>query len=457
MDLPKNITQIGQSNKDCKIYVEDYVISYLKQWNRVASNKDIAIALYGIRKEENQVSYLFLYGACKLDFLQRETRHFSQAQQQEVDKLRNRYFPEYSFLGYRILNGEMIEGFHVGNQGSYRYIEGYAQFYEKNDSMLAYMLDTRTDQAQPEVVELDKYEEVKRRQEERKAQAEPHKPFGSYAEKVEQPEEKSVQRTQKKAQAPPKAASSSPGMRRLQLSVVAVFALLCLAGLSTLDGEDNDLAVAARQVIEGLTEQKLPDADQLSNADTEVDMLITEDKLVAAVQDENQATSSEQTGMSPDMSQTQIQSGESTAQTVEPSQDAGATESGAAGAESTGAADAAQAGSQGSGETPETQSDGDTSGEQGGIQSDGNASGEQTGSQADPNTSGARNSEPDNSQTAAQTGGQAPVAYIIQKGDTLISICNRQYGTDGRVDEVCALNQISDPDDIKIGQILLLP
>lgn len=455
MELPKNITQIGQSNKDCKIYVEDYVISYLKQWNRVASNKDIAIALYGTRKEENQVSYLFLYGACKLDFLQRETRHLSQAQQQEVDKLRNRYFPEYSFLGYRILNGEMIEGFHVGNQGSYRYIEGYAQFYEKNDSMLAYMLDTRTEQAQPEVVEQDKYEEVKRRQEERKAQAEPHKPFGSYAESVEEPERKSVQRTQKKVQTPPKAASSSPGMRRLQLSVVAVFALLCLAGLSTLDGEDNDLAVAARQVIEGLTEQKLPDADQLSNTDAEVDTLITEDKLVAAVQEENQSTSSEQTGTSPDMSQTQTQSGESSAQTVEPSQAAGSTESGAeaesgaAATESTGAADAAQTGSQGSGEKTETQSDGNTSLEQSGIQGDGIALG--------PSTSEARDSGPDNSQAAAQTGGQAPVAYIIQKGDTLISICNRQYGTDGRVDEVCALNRISDPDDIKIGQILLLP
>lgn len=27
MELPKNITQIGESDKSCKIYAEDYVVS----------------------------------------------------------------------------------------------------------------------------------------------------------------------------------------------------------------------------------------------------------------------------------------------------------------------------------------------------------------------------------------------------------------------------------------------
>ena len=59
MELPKNITQIGESDRSCKIYVEDYVISYMKQMNLLAQNKDMAVALYGVRKEENEVSYLF--------------------------------------------------------------------------------------------------------------------------------------------------------------------------------------------------------------------------------------------------------------------------------------------------------------------------------------------------------------------------------------------------------------
>ena len=31
MDLPKNVTQIGETNHSCKIYVEDYVISYISK------------------------------------------------------------------------------------------------------------------------------------------------------------------------------------------------------------------------------------------------------------------------------------------------------------------------------------------------------------------------------------------------------------------------------------------
>ena len=113
MDLPKNITQIGQADSNIKIYVEDYVVSYMKQLNFLAQNKDMAVVLYGVRKEEEGISYLFFYGAAKLDFLQKETRHLSQAQQQEIERLRKRYFAEHAFLGYRILDGEMVEGFHV--------------------------------------------------------------------------------------------------------------------------------------------------------------------------------------------------------------------------------------------------------------------------------------------------------------------------------------------------------
>ena len=38
MELPKNITQIGEADKHCRIYVEDYV-SYIKQMNGMAQNK----------------------------------------------------------------------------------------------------------------------------------------------------------------------------------------------------------------------------------------------------------------------------------------------------------------------------------------------------------------------------------------------------------------------------------
>ena len=50
-----------------------------------------------------------------------------------------------------------------------------------------------------------------------------------------------------------------------------------------------------------------------------------------------------------------------------------------------------------------------------------------------------------------------PTAYTIKKGDTLIGISLRNYGSNTKVSEICALNGIADPDDIKIGQEILLP
>ena len=50
-----------------------------------------------------------------------------------------------------------------------------------------------------------------------------------------------------------------------------------------------------------------------------------------------------------------------------------------------------------------------------------------------------------------------PVSYVIQPGDTLIGISTRQYGNDSYVQAICELNGISNPDNIQIGQKILLP
>lgn len=399
MELPKNITQIGESDHHCKIYVEDYVISYMKQLNRLAMDKDMAVALYGIRREENEVSYLFVYGAAKLTFLQRETRHLSQAQQQETEKLRKRYFQDYVFLGYRLLNGEMVEGVHICEQGICRYIAGYAQFYEKNDSMLAYMLDVR-EEAQPEVIDQEKYNVVKKRQE--------------------------VRRLKQEEESSPKAVSSS-GMRRMRLAVVAVFALLCLVGLTTLNGNDtvNELQAMARQVMDGAMEQRIPDAAQEGEA-VGVDTLITEDKLAEAVRQENtaagdnagvegqeawqvsaQGVTGDGGGMEETVSEPALEPEETTASepALEPE---GATASEPAGALE-----------------PE----------------------EETASQPALEAETVSETVPE----------QQPVSYTIKEGDTLIGISVRNYGSDEKVSEICSLNQIANPDDIKVGQKILLP
>lgn len=381
MELPKNITQIGEANHRCKIYVEDYVISYMKQLNHLARDKDMAVALYGVRKEEGEVSYLFLYGASKLNFLQKETRHLSQAQQQEIERCRERYFQNYTFLGYRLLNGEMIEGFHVCEQGICRYISGYAQFYEKNDSMLAYMLDVR-EEKQPEEVNREKYDAVKKKQEERRILYEDHK----------------IQKA-----VPPKTQGGSGSLRGMRFAVVAVFAALCFVGLRAINGGGNmeDLQAMAQQVINDVMEQQIPDATDEAETVEQVDTLVAEDKLAEAILQENEVTPMEET----------VVSGESTEMSVQQPETAQVS---------------AQAVSE---VEPEVDAEIETEVETTVVEAE----------------------------TVAEQIEKTAKSYTIKEGDTLIGISVLNYGSDGKVAEICSLNQINNPDDIKVGQKILLP
>lgn len=376
MELPKNITQIGETNPHCRIYVEDYVISYVKQINQHACDKMLAVALYGIRKEEEGVTYLFLYGACKLNFLQRECRHLSQAVQQEIEKQRRKYFPEYIFLGYRLLDGEMVEGFHICEQDVCRYVEGYARFYEKNDSMLSFMLEDRQGETKPEELNQEKYDAVKKRQEERRALAD--------AKEWRAP----------KLQGWPfwKKTEGNQGadkLRNMKLTAAAVFVLLCVAGLSVMsDGERmKDLRTAAERLMDGMTKQQLPDAVEVANNSAQTGVIVAEDKLTDAILKENAAAgkSTGEPAESTDMASESPIPEVTQQPTAEPTQEP----------------------------TP----------------------------------------EPEPAEAAAP----APVSYTVQRGDTLIGICIRQYGSASRLSEICTLNNISNPDNIKEGATILLP
>ena len=56
---------------------------------------------------------------------------------------------------------------------------------------------------------------------------------------------------------------------------------------------------------------------------------------------------------------------------------------------------------------------------------------------------------------------QTPVVttktYIVEEGDTLVSICQKEYGDVTKIDAICELNQLKDGNLIFIGQKLLLP
>ncbi len=47
--------------------------------------------------------------------------------------------------------------------------------------------------------------------------------------------------------------------------------------------------------------------------------------------------------------------------------------------------------------------------------------------------------------------------YEVERGDTLYTICKKIYGDTAYVQKICELNQITDPDNIRYGQKIILP
>ena len=47
--------------------------------------------------------------------------------------------------------------------------------------------------------------------------------------------------------------------------------------------------------------------------------------------------------------------------------------------------------------------------------------------------------------------------YEVEQGDTLFTISQKIYGDTSRVEKICEMNQISDPDKIRSGQRIILP
>ncbi len=455
MDLPKNITQIGEADEHCKIFVEDYVVSYLKQLNPLARDKTMAAALYGKRKQEEDVTFLFVYGAGKLDFIQKEVRHLSQAQGQEIERIRRQFFPEFEFLGYRILDGNVVEGFHVCGKEECRFVKGYAQFYEKNEAMLSYMLESRQVEAAPESVDSEKYDAARNRQEKRREK---------YARKAE---EKGEDQTPSKA-----------GIGGLRASAVAVLVLLCALGLAMNSPALKEKGFTWERLKEEFREKKLPEMTVTSGKIAQANASRGEEKL-----QESLAASAES-----GEAEKEDEEAKTAAQDGEADQSSQGSEAGHASQESKADGQAGQENAARQGSTTSGQA-GQAEGEKGKARSDKN-DGDQTVAVPTSGKVQAESAEAGKIQTGqaemaeagkVQTGqaemaeaekvqtGQAAAAetdapaakevvtYVVKRGDTLTGISLRVYGSEKYVDLICRLNAIRNPDEIKEGQKILLP
>lgn len=454
MELPKNIVQIGRPDKVHKIFVEDYVVSYIKQLNKACDGKAAGIALYGKHCEEEGCHYYFLYGASKIQGLEQRGPYLSQADRDEIDETGKKYFDEYEFLAWCSIKGEPLESFYVLVQGKGIEISGYAYFYEKNESMLNYMLlsgesgnKNNTSERRTQTTE---FQGVGQKNTAKPGRGEWR--AADYMRIPETPEEKKS-RVEKKNEASRKS-------EHMKIAVAAAFLVLCVIGITTLNdyGKLEDLQVAARNVIASMTEQKIPDAqpegspapEGTTGTDGNTGILNGEGTLPAETDVPNTPPPFWPPVQSPSVSDGQGTSGmpqpsgeDNAGAGTQQGQDNGG-QGAPAGQEGT---DSAQ-GNMGTGTPQESQ----------GTQGQDNIGGEtQQGQDGNAVQSGQGEAVSDAQSNAVQPQQPEPVAYTVVKGDTLIDICMKRYGTLEKIDEICHLNGISNADNIQVGQTILLP
>ena len=449
MELPKNIIQMGKPDRIHKIFVEDYIISYIKEWNRESDGQPAGIALYGQAYKESNYKYYFMYGASRIEGLDRRGPYLSQSDREEINNVGSRYFEEYSFLGWCIVREELPETIFLDTRGKAIEVNGYACFFEKNESMLNFMLEmderekrcARQAENNPENAVMDNAwadASTAALDGQPDGQTETNAFQGEYGGNYRSlPLENRIaaakKASDKNATSEKTAAYKEKNrqmikhLQRMKMAAAAMFVVLCVIGITTINDSDKieEMQVAARQVIADLSQQKIPDAEN-DNALTTNGSAHTAGSGATALTGGNTAAANES-----DMTGGNARNSADSM----PWPDVTPPD-----AFHTGTATTAN-GTQGS--TATANSDDTT-----GAATNGTT---QTGA----GTSGMPQSSA-NAADATQTVTQ-PTSYTIMRGDTLNAICRRKYGDLGMVKQVCELNGIKNPNNIEVGQTILLP
>lgn len=494
MELPKNLIQMGKPDRIHKIFVEDYIISYIKEWNRESDGQPAGIALYGQAYKESNYKYYFMYGASRIEGLDRRGPYLSQSDREEINNVGSRYFEEYSFLGWCIVREELPETIFLDTRRKAIEVNGYACFFEKNESMLNFMLEmderekrcARQAENNPESAVMDNaWADASPAAQDGQpdGQTETNAFCGEYGGNYRSlPLENRIAATKKasdKNAASEKTASYKEKNRqmikhleRMKMAAAAMFVVLCVIGITTINDSDKieEMQVAARQVIADLTQQKIPDAGD----DT---ALTVNGSAYSAGSDDTALTDGTGTTHTTGLGDGSAAGTATNGSTTSGANSTGSTAT-ANGANTTDGSTATANGTttgtnatNTSGSTTGNSASGmpwsdvtppdafptgatgtGTTGTTGTTDTSANGT---TTTTTGTGTTGTYQS-PSNGTGTAQTAAQ-PTSYTIMRGDTLNAICRRKYGDLGMVKQVCELNGIKNPNNIEVGQTILLP
>ena len=430
LKIPKNVMQIGTGSPNVKLYMEDYVHTFLER----CQGKETCLA-FGQQEEKDGIRYYLIYGVEKeTDFRRGNFSYFQKLER--IGKIEKKE----AAVRFWTVRGEEIQ------------IGGYFIFYEQNEEMQAYMIAER-EQSRPADVEEERVmEAINARREKRKAEAAADAVRGITASRASAPNTASGRKTvlsrlgALKAAAPTlnaasrKTAFGTAYQARLG-STGALFPKLCRIGCLVL-----------LLVLVGTA---------LTSVNQYPDMKAVSALLAGAVRNTKNETENTSPGLI-------VEETVGWNSSDEMAQSAALDEATQAD-DATGAANTAMDGEVTDNSTTDDSVMPDSvmsdnvmpdsvmpaSITTDSVMADGQNA---VTTDADAESSTARQSaSASDSFPQVQEALAHPESYQVQKGDSLIAISRRFYGTDEKVIEICRLNNIKDPNQIQPGQNILLP
>lgn len=411
--LPKNIRQVGDGNGRERIYLEDYVGTFLKKY--FAAPEGRAAVLFGEFKWADGISYFFIRSAAAIHTMEPAPDHlvFDDAVWTEVHDVMEKYFKHQQILGWALslpgygedLNEQIIrthishfggndktlfrvngqereESFYTYEGGTLRSTGGFYIYYEKNEPMQSYLIDQNQNRS------IENGESV------------PDRAVSDFRKIIEEKGEEEPERDHRK---PVLYAATACAAAVLLVTVTQKY-----GNVLPLPGRTSEPTVSVAGTAEGEKPQSTSAESAVSGAEASSETASTETggtEPENGSESENPAENGEQNPLGEDL----LDSGEQN-----PS-------------------DGEQAGTEQNGEIAQAEP---TPGAESGVQSGGESA---------------------SSEETAETAAQVWQEYTVQKGDSLSKISERYYGTMSRVKDICELNRIAVEDLIYAGQKIYLP
>lgn len=402
LDLPKNVRQIGEPEENRKIYIEDYVITYLKRFAKEEPLGSRIAVLLGDSERMGGIPYLFIRSAVALKELEYSEGGipFTDEVWAEVYSAVKEYFPAQDILGWFLsvpgypmeldpglarihvncfggvdkvlLAAEPTDGdedFFAYENGRLTRQKGYYIFYEKNEAMQRFMIDTGDGES---IDEKEQFED---------------RAIKSFRAIVQEKKDISGQK---------RVMTFLYTASTFLVMVVLVIGITLINNYEKMEGLEMALSDISRTLESQEAEEALAETENVDAGPTAAEPTVAE----PAAAEEQPAEEAEQEAA----------------------------------------------------EKPEQEAAGETEREAAGESEQG--SGEESG-QEEPKA--AEQEEPQQEAQEAAAEDAIPEIYTVQKGDTLLGISRRIYGRDDQIDAICSLNGIDDSDRILAGQKLLLP